>query len=112
MADDQTIIIVGSRLQALVYAWSGVVAAIVLAGRNLPLGIALGALGTSGAALVAVRRAQLGPSSVTSRAIGGTLSAQRSAIEATFGHRYLTLTFPGGRRRRIEVPVEIHPEVR
>lgn len=109
---EESLVIVGSRLQALIFAiaavgipvglWDQLRAATLLAA--VPLAVA--------AALTLHRRVELRPDSVTIRhRFRPAITLATSEVEASTGHRYLRLD-AGSRRLRIEVPVEIRPEVR
>ncbi len=108
----EPLIIGGSHLQALIYAVCGAVVAIVwrdeVVGWPLFVSVALFAA----AGTVAYRRCELHDTRLTSRRIGQTIDAPVGTFTAELGHRYLTARTADGRRIRIEVPVEIRPNVR
>jgi hypothetical protein len=109
---DGPLVIVGSRLQALIFAlaaiavplglWEQLGTATLLAA--LPLAVA--------AALTLHRRVELhGDSVLVRHRFRPTAVLPRSDVQASAGHRYLRLDSQS-HRIRIEVPVEIRPEVR
>lgn len=106
------LVIVGSRLQALIFA----VAAI-----GIPLGgwdrvglltLLVAAALALAAALTLHRRVELYPERVVVRhRFRSATTMARRDVSASTGHRYLRLDGPHG-SIRIEVPVEIRPDVR
>ncbi len=102
--------IVGSRLQALILASIAVALPVgVREWWTAPVAVALAAW----ALAIVVRRVDLGPDSVRHRRLVlGTAQSTRTDAAAQCGHRYLELRIPGARPGRIEVPVEIRPQVR
>lgn len=108
----EPLVIVGSRLQALILL--GVALALV-AGAADSLGAArfgLGAALTIGAVAVAIRRVVMEPGTLTIRRLLGTATITPSHAEVEAGHRYLRVRAEQGLPFRIEVPVEIRPQVR
>lgn len=108
----EPLIIVGSRLQALIFAvsagaivvgfWDRFGAATLLAA--IPL--------MAATALTLHRRVELHSDRVELRHhLRPNRTIGRNQLEATAGHRYLRLNSQAG-SIRIEVPVEIRPEVR
>ncbi len=106
------ITITGSKLQTLIYGWAAIVGLVVLRDTNLVLAIAFGIVGAALSLAVALRRVELGDDTVTARSILGSSEGARHTVVKEFGHRYLKLSFEGGRTHRIEVPVEVRPNVR
>lgn len=108
----QPLRIVGSRLQAL--ALLGIAAVLVLARSDelLPWVLPVALACVAWAATIIVRVAELGPQGVLIRRINGTNKAVVGEYSAYADHRYLKLRFSNGKRARIEVPVEIRPQVR
>ncbi len=102
--------IVGSRLQALILVSIAVALPVgVQEWWTAPVAVVLAAW----ALAIAVRRVELGSDSVRHRRLLlGTAQASRNEAAALCGHRYLELRLPGARAGRIEVPVEIRPQVR
>lgn len=106
------LVIVGSRLQALIFAVAAVAIPLglweQLGGATLIAAVPL----ALAAALTLHRRVELHNDAVLiRRRFRPAETFPRSAVEASAGHRYLRLD-SGSRRLRIEVPVEIRPEVR
>ncbi|MEZ5227461.1 MAG: hypothetical protein R2710_12520 [Acidimicrobiales bacterium] len=108
----EPLIIGGSHLQSLIYAVCGAMIAIVWRDSVVgwPMAATLALFVASGA--VAYRRCELHDDHLTHRRLGSTISADVGDFEAALGHRYLSVTTRQGRRFRIEVPVEIRPDVR
>ncbi len=110
--DFEPLIIGGSHLQALIYAVCGATVAIVwrdeVVGWPLFVSVALFAA----AGTVAYRRCELHDTRLTARRIGQSVDAPVGTFSAELGHRYLTAHTQDGHRIRIEVPVEIRPNVR
>ncbi len=112
--DDATepIVIGGSHLQALIYAVCGAMITIVwrdsVVGWPLAATLALFAY----SAEVAYRRCELHVDRLCHRRIGRSITAPVGTFTAELGHRYLSVVTTSGKRFRIEVPVEIRPEVR
>lgn len=106
------IVINGSRLQALIYSWAGVVALVVLRNTSWLLGFTCAVLGVGLGLSVALRRVELGRDTVTARSILGSTTDTRSSVDCVLGHRYLSLRFANNKTHRIEVPVEVRPNVR
>lgn len=106
------ITITGSKLQTLIYGWVAIVGLVVLRDTNLVLAIAIGVAGGVLSFAVARRRVELGDDTVTARSLFHSSAGSRQSVGKEFGHRYLTLTFEGGQTHRIEVPVEVRPNVR
>lgn len=108
----EPLVLVGSRLQALIFAVAAVavplgffeqLGALTLL-ASVPLGVA--------AALTLHRRVELHDDRVVIRhRFKPTASMERSSVQTSAGHRYLRIDGPA-RRLRIEVPVEIRPNVR
>lgn len=103
--------IVGSRLQTLALVAIGL-ALVVSQSDSLLVVAPICALCFLWAATIAVRLAKLGADGVSIRRIHGTKIAAVGHYEAYSDHRYLLLRFDDGSRARIEVPVEIRPQVR
>jgi len=108
----EPLIIVGSRLQALIFAVAAVALPLGLWDQigwatllvSAPLALA--------AALTMHRRVELHTDHAFIRhQFRPAKTIPRGEIEASTGHRYLRLDGQGG-RLRVEVPVEIRPEVR
>lgn len=106
------ITITGSKLQALIYGWAGIVGLLVLRDTNVALALVVCVAGVGLGAAVALRRVELGPDRVTARSIFGSSEGTRDTVTKELGHRYLKLSFASGKTHRIEVPVEIRPNVR
>ena len=108
----EPIVIVGSRLQALIYLVSAGALGVGLWTRLnwivIPIVLVLVILGVD----VAAKRVTLTEDSVAVRRAGRTRTASHGDFGAAAGHRYLTIRFNDGARARIEIPVEIRPEVR
>ena len=108
----EPIVIVGSRLQSLIYAVSAVALGIGLFDSIgwpvLLLSTALLIL----SAVVVARRAVLSVDSLELRRITGRVAAPIGTFAAETGHRYLTVSFDDGTSARVEVPVEVRPNVR
>lgn len=109
---DATLTIVGSRLQAL--SLLAIAGALVVAKRDelLPWVIPVVLVCVIWAATISARLAVLSPEGVSLRRINGTIEASHGHFEPFADHRYLKLTFEDGSKARIEVPVEIRPQVR
>lgn len=108
----ETLTIVGSRLQALSLA--SIAVALLVAKRSdlLPWILPFALLCLAWAITIISRHAILSPAGVRIRRIHGTKEALKGDFEAYADHRYLLLRFSDGSRARIEVPVEIRPNVR
>ena len=111
-ADHLPMVIVGSRLQALIFGVVGVAIPLGLweqigawsLAAAIPFGVA--------AALTMHRRVELhADHAVVRHQFRRAATWSRSDLRASTGHRYLRIDAPD-RRMRIEVPVEIRPEVR
>ncbi len=111
-ASDQELIIVGSRLQALSLSTIAVALLITQRDELLPWALPLAAVLGAWALTISFRRAVLGAQGVWLRRIHSTIQAQTGEFSAYADHRYLLLRFGSGKRARIEVPVEIRPQVR
>lgn len=111
------LVIVGSRLQALIFAVGAIAVPLGLWDRfgwstllaTVPLALA--------AALTLHRRVELHADRATIRhRFRPTASVPRPELRAEAGHRYLTIDYlsidSAERSIRIEVPVEIRPEVK
>jgi hypothetical protein len=112
MTTDEPIVIGGSQLQALILGATAAVVGVVW--RESILGwplVLVTILGFAGVA-VAYRRCVLDDRAVAYRRLGRTVVAPVGAFDARLGHRYLVVRSDAGDRFRIEVPVEIRPEVR
>ncbi len=108
----EPIVIVGSHLQALIY---GVSAFAIGWGLFDSLGwvaLVLSVVLLALAGVVLARRAVLEHDGLEIRKVRGTRSARNGSFRATTGHRYLTIRFDDGSTSRIEVPVEVRPNVR
>ncbi len=108
----EPIIIGGSHLQSLIYAVCGAMIAIVWRDQVVgwPIAAMLGLF--AAAAAVAYRRCELHDDRLSHRRLGRRLVAPVGEFTADLGHRYLSVTTATGARFRIEVPVEIRPDVR
>ncbi len=109
--------IVGSRLQALSLVAIAAAIAIAFSDQLVPFAGPVAGLLVIAAATIAVRRLELGSAQIRyRRALLGTVEVDRCDVDADLGHRYLALRFSGEaaeiRPGRIEVPVEIRPNVR
>lgn len=102
----------GSHLQALIYAVSGLVIAVVWRDELVGWPLALAAVLMAIAAAVFWRRCALHHDRVVYRRIGRTVSAPVGSFSAELGHRYLRVATRDGSSFRLEVPVEIRPDVR
>ncbi len=103
--------IVGSRLQAIAI---GAIAAAAVIGlvNTQPLILVPAIVAGLFAASRLLLRVELHLDSVHVRRWRGTTTSARSATAAAMGHRYLELDLPESGSVRIEVPVEIRPNVR
>ncbi len=108
----EPIIIGGSHLQALIYAVCGAMIAVVWSDDLLGWPIAIAAVLFVLSAAVAYRRCELHDDHLFHRRIGRSITAPVGDFSAELGHRYLSGTTTQGARFRIEVPVEIRPNVR
>lgn len=107
-----SLVIVGSRLQTLI-AWISGAALVVGLWSEVGWPIILVGVALAWAGLViVVRRIDLDTESVSIRTLSGKRTLERERVTATIGHRYLTVQDTDGSRFRIEVPVEIRPDVR
>ncbi len=104
--------IVGSRLQALSLLTIAVTILVAQSGKLLPWALPLALVFFILVAVIGVRLATLSVDGVSIRRITGTRQASIGDFEAYADHRHLRLTFANGGRARIEVPVEIRPQVR
>jgi hypothetical protein len=108
----EPIVIGGSQLQALILATVGAVIAVAARSQLVgPAGLAVVVL-VVGAVAIAVRRCELHADRVVYRRLGRSIVAGPTPFRAEMGHRYLRITTAEGASFRIEVPVEIRPEVR
>ncbi len=108
----QPLKIVGSRLQTLSLLGIGVAVLIGRSGELLPWAIPLALVFFASAAIIGARLARLSKTGVSIRRVTGTRQASIGDFEAYADHRHLRLKFADGKRARIEVPVEIRPQVR
>ncbi len=108
----EPLIIGGSHLQALIYAVCGAMITIVWRDTVVgwPLAATLALFAASAA--VAYRRCELHPDHLLHRRIGRRITSPTGSFKADLGHRYLSVKTNSGERFRIEVPVEIRPNVR
>jgi len=108
----EPLIIVGSRLQALIFAVSAGAIVVGLWDRFGPLTLLVAIPLLLATALTLHRRVELHTNRAEVRhQLKPNRVIARDAVEASTGHRYLHLQ-GGGASIRIEVPVEIRPEVR
>ena len=108
----EPLVIVGSRLQALIFAVGAGAIGVGLWSRFGPLVLLVVIPLAVAAALTLHRRVELHPGHVAvRRRLRPTVLLDRDQLEASTGHRYLRLDGEGV-AMRIEVPVEIRPEVR
>lgn len=108
----EPLIIVGSRLQALIFAVSAGAIVVGLWDRFGALTLLAAIPLVLATALTLHRRVELHTDRAEVRhLLKPNRVIDRSAVEATTGHRYLHLTSDAA-TIRIEVPVEIRPEVR
>lgn len=106
------LIIVGSRLQALIFAVAAVAVPLGLWDRLGPATLIAALPLAVAAALTLHRRVELHADTVLVRhRFRTTATLARAEVEASAGHRYLRLD-SRTHHIRIEVPVEIRPEVR
>lgn len=110
--ESDPIVIVGSRLQILIFWVSAIALPIGLWPSVGWLSLIVAGLLTIAGAIIAARRYELGPEGIRVRRITGTRRADDGTFAAQAGHRYLRILFNDGTRTRIEVPVEIRPDVR
>lgn len=108
----EPLVIGGSHLQSLIYAVCGAMIAIVWRADLLGWPLAATLVLFTMAAAVAYRRCELHRDHLRHRRITGTITAEVGSFEADLGHRYLSVRTARGKRFRIEVPVEIRPDVR
>lgn len=108
----EPIVIGGSHLQSLIYAVCGAMITIVWRDSVVgwPLAATLALFAASAA--VAYRRCELHHDRLLHRRVGRSLDVPVGSFSADLGHRYLSATTTTGDRFRIEVPVEIRPNVR
>ncbi len=104
--------IVGSRLQTLSLLTIGVTILVSQSSEMLPWALPLALAFFAFAAVIGVRLATLSVDGVSIRRITGTRQASIEDFEAYADHRHLRMKFADGGRARIEVPVEIRPQVR
>lgn len=111
-AVDEPLVIVGSRLQALIFAVAAIGIPIGLWERFGPWTLLVAVPSAVAAGATLHRRVELHPDAavVRHRFLPST-TVPMSDIDASAGHRYLRLN-GRSRRIRIEVPVEIRPDVR
>lgn len=108
----EPLIIVGSRLQALIFAVSAGAIAVGLWDRFGPITLVAAVPLLLATALTLHRRVELHTDRAEVRhQLRPNKVIDRDAVDATAGHRYLHLRSVRG-SIRIEVPVEIRPEVR
>lgn len=112
IVEHDPLIIGGSHLQALIYAVSGLVIAIVWRDELLGWPIFAAAALAGVAVAVAFRRCTLHADRIVYRRIGKTISAPVGSFSAVLGHRYLSVSTHEGSSFKLEVPVEIRPDVR
>ena len=109
---DEPLIIVGSRLQALTFAVSAGAIIVGLWDRFGAFTLAAVVPLLLATAVTLHRRVELHTDRAEIRHhLRPNQRVERDAVEATAGHRYLHLR-GGAASIRIEVPVEIRPEVR
>ncbi len=108
----EPLIIVGSRLQALIFAVSAGAIIVGFWDRIGPLTLVAAVPLLLATAITLHRRVELHPDRAEVRhKLKPNRVVDRSALDATSGHRYLRLQSEPA-TIRIEVPVEIRPEVR
>ncbi len=110
--DSEPLVIVGSRLQALIFTVGAIAAPLGLWDRfGWATLLATGPLALA-AALTLHRRVELHADGATIRhRFRASASIPQPGLRAEAGHRYLTIDSEA-RSIRIEIPVEIRPEVR
>ena len=110
--EGEPLIIVGSRLQALIFGVSASVVIIGLWERFGALTLVAAVPMALAAALTLHRRVELHTDRAEIRhQFRPTAVVARAEADASAGHRYLRVESPSA-SIRIEVPVEIRPEVR
>ncbi len=102
--------IVGSRLQAITASAIALAIAVALVGDE-PIWVVPCIVLWLFAVSRMMMRTELHTDRASWRTWRGSRSAQRAELSADMGHRYLQLAAPTG-RIKIEVPVEIRPNVR
>lgn len=108
----EPLVIVGSRLQALIFAVSAGAIVIGLWDRFAALTLIAAVPLLAATAFTLHRRVELHPDRAEIRhQLRPNQVVPRNAVAATTGHRYLRLRSEAA-SIRIEVPVEIRPEVR
>ncbi len=108
----QPLKIVGSRLQTLSLLTIGTTILVSQSSEMLPWALPLALVFFAFAAVIGVRLATLSVDGVSIRRVTGTRQASIGDFEAYADHRHLRLKFADGGRARIEVPVELRPQVR
>ncbi len=109
---DEPLVIVGSRLQALIFSVGAGALGIGLWSRFGPLVLLAVVPLLVAAALTLHRRVELhSDRAVVRRHLRPAVTLDRRELTASTGHRYLRLDGTGV-AIRIEIPVEIRPEVR
>lgn len=109
---DAPIIIRGSMLQAIICGACAVGIAVIRRDDLVPVPLLLIIALVIATVVIWWRQWRLYDDHIDIRRIGGSFRANRGAMRAELGHRYLTVYSETGRRARIEVPVEIRPNVR
>ena len=108
----EPLIIAGSRLQALIFAVSAGAIVVGLWDRFGPLTLVAGLPLLLATAVTLHRRVELHSDRAEIRhQLRSKRVIERSGVDASTGHRYLRLRSQAA-SIRIEVPVEIRPEVR
>ncbi len=110
--DGTPIVIGGSHLQALILAASAIVVLVVQRDQALGWPLPVAGVLIGAAAAIAYRRCVLEATAITYRRLGRTVAAPVGSFRADLGHRYLAVETAAGPSFRIEVPVEIRPNVR
>ncbi len=103
--------IVGSRLQTLILVVAGVIVGVAGWTAAPAAATVAAAVLLLAAEVVWLRRVELGADGVVLRRARGTVRRERGRFTASVGHRYLTLEPDGAASMRIEVPVEVRPDV-
>lgn len=111
MSQSELLVIVGSRLQAISAAAIALAAVIALVDTQ-PIVVVPAVAATLFAGSRMLLRVELDADHVRVRRWRGSATVARPDVTSSFGHRYLDLDFPSHPSVRIEVPVEIRPQVR
>lgn len=111
MSRSEPLVIVGSRLQAIAVASVAIAVVVGLVDTQPLVVIPAIAAGLFAFARLLLK-VELHPDYVAIRRWRGASKSLRSETIAALGHRYLELQTPQAGTVRIEVPVEIRPNVR